>query len=108
MLSRELANQGHYPAIDVLRSTSRLLPHIVDRDTLRLVQQTVAALSVYEKNRELIEIGAYRAGNNPETDRAIKLLPELNKFLRQDMGDWIARDDALRALKATLGREKVS
>jgi flagellum-specific ATP synthase len=104
VLSRELANQGHYPAIDVLRSTSRLLPHIVDRETLKLVQQTVAALSTYEKSRELIEIGAYRAGNNPETDRAIRLLPELTKFLRQDMGDWIARDDALRALKATLGR----
>src|SRR5581483_4478242 len=81
VLSRELANQGHYPAIDVLRSTSRLLPHIVDRDTLRMVQQAVAMLSTYEKSRELIEIGAYRAGSNADTDRAIRLLPELNKFL---------------------------
>jgi len=66
----------------------------------------VAALSTYEKNRELIEIGAYRAGNNADTDRAIKLLPELTKFLRQDMGDWIGRDEALRALKTTLGRSE--
>jgi flagellum-specific ATP synthase len=100
VLSRELANHGHYPAIDVLRSTSRLLPQLVDRDGLRLVQAAIATLSTYEKNRELIEIGAYRPGTNPETDRAVRLVPELDKFLCQDTGEWVSRQDALKRLKA--------
>jgi flagellum-specific ATP synthase len=102
VLSRELANHGQYPAIDVLRSVSRLLPQLVDRETMKLVQSAISVLSVYEKSRELIEIGAYRAGASAETDRAIKLVPELNKFLAQETGEWVSRQEALQRLRSIL------
>jgi flagellum-specific ATP synthase len=104
MLSRKIANEGQYPAIDVLRSTSRLFPSLVDRETRQLAQQVVALLNTHESNRELIEIGAYRTGSNPELDRAIKLVPELNKFLSQDAAERSSRSDALQGLKGILKR----
>jgi flagellum-specific ATP synthase len=105
VLSREIGNQGHYPAIDILRSTSRLFPNLVDRGTRQLAQQAVALLSTHQANRELIEIGAYRAGTNPVLDRAIKLVPELNKFLCQDAGERISRAESLQGLRSLLGRQ---
>jgi len=70
VLSRDIANQGHYPAIDVLRSTSRLFPILADAETRRLAQRTIALMNTYQSNRELIEIGAYRAGAESEVDQA--------------------------------------
>ena len=83
VLTRELATQNHYPAIDVLESVSRL-----NRDLLRPEQLELAAaarehLAVYRKNQDLINIGAYPAGSNPAIDHAIALHEPLNEFLRQ-------------------------
>ena len=87
VLTRELATQNHYPAIDVLESVSRL-----NRDLLRLEQISLTAtareqLAVYRKNQDLINIGAYPAGSNAVIDRAIALHEPLNNFLRQGVSE---------------------
>jgi flagellum-specific ATP synthase len=103
VLSREIANRGHYPAIDVLRSTSRLFPVLADADTRALAQRAIATLSTYQSNKELIEIGAYRVGANAELDRAIGRMPQLDKFLGQDTAERVSRAQALQTLKSLLG-----
>ena len=105
VLSRELANQGHYPAIDVLSSNSRLLVQLVPAEERELVKKAVAFLAEYEKNKDMVEVGAYRAGMNAELDHAVRLRPELGKLLRQDMHESFARADAIKALRATLAGE---
>jgi flagellum-specific ATP synthase len=103
VLSRELANHGHYPAIDVLASTSRLLGDLASKEERRLVQRAVAALSVYRKSKDMVELGAYRAGSNPELDAAVRLAPELDRFLCQELDETVSRDEAMARLKAILG-----
>lgn len=99
VLSRELANQGHYPAIEVLTSISRLLPDLVKGMELELVQKAIGTLSTYMKSKDMVEIGAYRAGTNPNLDVAIKLMPELDKFLRQSMQESVPRSEAIQQLQ---------
>lgn len=86
-LSRKLAAEGHYPAIDVLDSISRLMPHITTKeqqDAAQLIRQLLAA---YREQQELISIGAYRQGTNKLVDAAITHRDEINGFLRQAMGE---------------------
>ena len=104
VLSRELANHGHYPAIDVLNSTSRLLVDLVHKDQRKLIQQAISILSSYEKNKQMVEIGAYRHGTHPELDNAIQTMPKLDQFLCQDMDHRIRRSDALVDLAELLGQ----
>ncbi len=102
VLTRELATQNHYPAIDVLESVSRL-----NRDLLRPEQlaQTAAArehLAVYRKNQDLINIGAYSAGSNPAIDQAIALHEPLDRFLRQGVSEGFATAQSWPLLTQTL------
>lgn len=83
VLSRELAQQGHYPAIDVLQSVSRLRDQIVDAAQLDDARRLCAAAAVYAEHEDLITLGAYQAGSSPEVDRALALRPQLLGFLRQ-------------------------
>ena len=83
VLTRELATQNHYPAIDVLESVSRLNRDLLQPDQLALTAAGREHLAIYRKNQDLINIGAYPAGSNPAIDRAIALHEPLNKFLRQ-------------------------
>ena len=103
VLSRQLANHGHYPAIDLLHSISRLLPDLATKAEQQAARAAVALLSVHEKNHQMVEIGAYRAGTNPQLDRALKLMPDLNRFLQQDAGTPVPRADALKSLAALVG-----
>ncbi len=105
VLSRELANHGHYPAIDVLASTSRLMTDLVSKEDRQLAQQAVAILSVYQKNRDMVELGAYRAGSNAELDAAIKVVPQLNQFLRQEMDQGMSRNETMTRLRSILGKK---
>jgi flagellum-specific ATP synthase len=83
ILSRRLASQAHWPAIDVLESISRLFPDITPPDQ-RLAAQTVRELlSAYREHDDLISIGAYRSGANPTVDAAIAMREEIQKYLRQ-------------------------
>lgn len=102
VLSRDLANQRHYPAIDVLHSSSRLINELISREQLELGSGLVKILSTYERSRDMIDLGAYQKGTNPEVDRAIKLLPSINKFLCQDFHETSIRSAALVDLEKIL------
>ena len=101
VLSRDLAHRGIYPAIDVLRSASRLLHDLVQPDQRDLAVRTVKILSTLERSRQLVELGAYVAGSNPELDRALKVEPVLFEHLRQSAGG-ASRAAALQSLAAIL------
>jgi FliI/YscN family ATPase len=82
-LSRTLASRGHYPAIDVLPSLSRLMPEVTTEEHRRAATQVRELLSAYRENEDLIAIGAYRRGANRVVDTAIDMRDEINNFLRQ-------------------------
>lgn len=88
-LTRELANRNHYPAIDVLQSISRVMIDIVDEEHRRLAGKVVNILATYKKAEDLINIGAYVHGSNPEIDYAIAMIDRINRFLTQDINEKI-------------------
>jgi len=83
VLSRDLAYQGHYPAIDVLASVSRVMKDIVPRDHLDLYFKALHILATFRRAEDLINIGAYVKGSNPDIDLALALIKDLQAFLRQ-------------------------
>jgi flagellum-specific ATP synthase len=85
VLSRQMAESGLYPAIDVEASISRLAPQVTDTETQKGAQLFRRNYSLYQQNRDLINVGAYQAGSDPEIDLAIRLQPQLQQFLAQDM-----------------------
>jgi flagellum-specific ATP synthase len=85
MLSRRLADQAHYPAIDLNGSISRVMPALVANDDLRRANKFRRLWSVYEQNADLVQVGAYEQGTNPELDEAIRLREQMVHFLRQEM-----------------------
>ena len=85
VLSRALADQGHYPAVDVEASISRVLPAIVSPQQLELVRRFRFLYTRYQRSRDLISVGAYSAGNDPVLDQAIAIHPRLETFLQQGM-----------------------
>lgn len=82
-LSRKLAQRGHYPAIDILASISRLMPDLASPERLEAVRTVRQMLAVYADNEDLIAVGAYRKGVNPHLDGAVEMHDEINEFLRQ-------------------------
>jgi flagellum-specific ATP synthase len=103
VLSRTLAQRGVFPAVDVIQSVSRLMPEVVQPDDLATAAEFVKLLATYRSSQDLIEVGAYRSGANDEIDRAIRLLPHLEKFLSQTVQDVESRSAALERLRALLG-----
>jgi FliI/YscN family ATPase len=103
ILSRQLGAQGHYPAIDILHSVSRLTNAIATPAQKEAARKIRAALSAYRDAEDLIQLGAYVAGSNPQLDASIRLRPELLDFLRQDhmanssLPDTLSRLDQLAA-----------
>lgn len=85
VLSRKLANKSHYPAIDTLQSVSRVMPDIIDHDHYKRVMAFNEILASYREAEDLINIGAYVKGSNPQIDRAIAKINQLRSFLKQDM-----------------------
>jgi flagellum-specific ATP synthase len=83
VLSRTLAQENHYPAIDVLQSVSRLFSSLSTPEHLAVTGVIRDALFAYHQARDLINIGAYVAGSNPQIDRALRLQPQIERFLRQ-------------------------
>ena len=98
VLSRDLANRNHYPAIDVLSSVSRLMPDIVSTEHYQAAARIKTLMAEYTEARDLINIGAYRRGSNPDIDKAIEKMPEINKFLQQTVGDMTDFDDTCQRL----------
>ena len=100
VLSRALADAGHYPAIDVEASISRVLPALVDAPQLELVRRFRSTWSRHQRSRDLISVGAYVAGSDPALDRAIEIFPRLADYLRQDMNTRAECSASLAALQA--------
>ncbi|MFQ5427397.1 MAG: FliI/YscN family ATPase [Thermodesulfobacteriota bacterium] len=98
VLSRAIASGGHYPAIDVLESISRVMIDVVPPEHMDAAGKVRALLASYRKAYDLISIGAYKDGSDPDVDRAILAIGKINKFLRQGIGDHITFDETLAML----------
>jgi len=90
VLSRDLANRGHYPAIDVPASISRVMIDVVDPQDLELSRKVKEVVAVYRDAEALISIGAYVDGTDPKIDYAKKMIGKINSFLRQDIVEKVA------------------
>ena len=99
ILSRQLGSQGHYPAIDILHSVSRLTSAIAPRDQQEAALKLRGALAAYRDAEDLIQLGAYVAGSNPGLDSSIRLRPELLEFLRQHHHAKAPLEETLSRLK---------
>lgn len=87
VLSRKLAEKGHFPAIDVLQSTSRVMRSVVDQNHLDMAIKMREHIAIYKEAEDLINIGAYKQGSNPKIDQAIFFQPKIEKYLRQRVGE---------------------
>jgi flagellum-specific ATP synthase len=105
VLSRDIAHRGRYPAIDVPRSISRLASSLTDEKERASVADAVKIISTYETSRDLIEVGAYRAGTTPSVDRAIQLIPSIEQFLAQRPDETESRASAVARLVRLLAAE---
>jgi FliI/YscN family ATPase len=97
-LSRKLAARGHYPAIDLLESLSRLMPDVAAPEQIRAAFTVRQLLAAYRDHEDLISIGAYRQGSNPAVDVAIDLQERINTYLRQPVEERSAQEQAYRGL----------
>jgi flagellum-specific ATP synthase len=102
ILSRDLAHKGHYPAVDVLSSISRVMFDIVERDHLDMARKLVRVLATYREAEDLINIGAYIDGSDPNIDFAKKMIHKINSFLQQDIHQNITFKESLSRLKKAL------
>ncbi len=98
ILDRNLALRNHYPPISVLDSLSRLMPSVASPEHMKKSRELRVLLAAYARSEDLIRIGAYQKGSDPVLDRAIEVLPALNKFLHQDTGDIPAFPAVLQQL----------
>ncbi len=102
MLSRKLANQGHYPAVDVLSSISRTMSNVVGSEHIRAAAKFRDLLSRFGELEMLIRLGEYKPGNDPDSDRAVEMNPQLNEFLRQDTRTPIRASESIEELFALM------
>ncbi|AIF43759.1 flagellar protein export ATPase FliI [Virgibacillus sp. SK37] len=102
IMDRKLAERGQFPAINILKSISRIMNQITEREHKNFAQQMRALLAVYEENSELIQIGAYKRGTDPEIDRAINFYPKIQSFLKQEVFETVSLEDSINKMKALL------
>lgn len=103
LLTRRLAAENHYPAIDVLESLSRLQPDLVTESHQNLAGKARHVLAIQRQYRELIEIGAYTPGNNTQLDQALQVYPKLLEFLRQKISLKVEFEETLQTLESLVG-----
>ncbi|WP_281546650.1 flagellar protein export ATPase FliI [Pseudoalteromonas sp. PAR1] len=104
VLSRDLADSGHYPAIDIEKSISRVMPQVVSEAHMQQARVLKQVYSMYQQNKDMITLGAYQKGTDPMLDQAINMMPRVNQFLQQGMKDVISYDDGLQGLAQLLGQ----
>lgn len=104
VLSREIAAMNMYPAIDILKSISRVMIDIVKPDHLENANRFRSILATYEEAKDLIDIGAYKMGSNPRIDEAIRLIDQCMSFLRQDIYDEALFSATMDAIAECIGR----
>ena len=103
VLTRDLADQGHFPAIDVLRSISRLRSDICAREDILAGRTLTRRMSTFRRVEDMVNIGAYAKGSNPEIDEAIASMPAINAFLRQDVGEPQNLEQSMQQMRALAG-----
>ena len=99
VLSRDLASRGHYPAIDILDSVSRVMPEVVGENELELSYKARTVLADYKEAEDLITIGAYKPGQNPRVDSAVQFIEMLTDFLRQRPDEKFTVEESVQLLK---------
>jgi flagellum-specific ATP synthase len=99
VLSRDLAMQNHYPAIDVLASVSRVMDDIIDKEHHDKANRFKAIQATHKKAEDLINIGAYISGSNPQIDYAISMIDQINGYLQQDIETTVTFDESRQQLK---------
>ncbi len=98
VLERQLANKGQYPAINVLKSVSRVMPHIISAEHREAANRVRRLLSTYIDSEDLIQIGAYKHGSSREIDEAIQFYPQIMAFCRQEIDEKTTRAESIDAL----------
>ena len=98
VLSRKLANRGQYPAIDTLQSVSRVMPDIIDHDHYQRAMRFNEIIATYKEAEDMINIGAYVRGSNPQIDHALSKISQLRSFLKQDIFEKALYDDSVERL----------
>jgi flagellum-specific ATP synthase len=99
VLTRELANANHYPAIDVLKSVSRVMPAVVDKETVESAMRLRDLMSTYNSVKDMISVGAYKKGTDPKIDRAIEFHDKIESFLKQSVNEAAPFEETLKTLK---------
>lgn len=99
VLSRKLANKGHYPAIDVLASISRVMSDVISKEHKSYAAFIKKYLAIYTEAEDLINVGAYNKGSNEDIDKAIEKIGAIRAFLTQEVGEKISFEDTLNAMK---------
>lgn len=102
VLTRELAMRNHYPAIDVLASVSRVMPEVVSKEHLQLSRKMRNLMATYDNYSDMIGIGAYKSGNNPEVDQAIQYHNPIDRYLTQDVEEHFDLEQSVQMMKQTL------
>ena len=103
VLERAIAERGRFPAINILKSVSRAMPGCNTDAEQSLILRARAPLTIYEDMAELIRLGAYKAGTNPEVDNAVRLYPQLEAFLSQKKDECAVLAEGYDALSAIMG-----
>ena len=100
VLERSIAARAHYPAVDVTASVSRVMDAVTSPEHARAARELRALLAAYEEKRDLVTLGAYVKGSDARLDRAIRALPELERFLKQDAGERVVFEESVAAVRA--------
>jgi len=103
VLDRELANKGQYPAVNVLKSVSRVMNHIVPKEHVRAAEKLRDYLSTYINSEDLINIGAYKKGSSKEIDTAIQLYPTIISYLKQATDEKFSMEESFHSLVSLIG-----
>lgn len=107
VLSRAIAEQGHYPAIDIEQSISRVMHNVTDQRQLQLARTLKALYARYQRNRDLLAVGAYVPGGDPQADLAIRLYPQIAAFLQQDMREGAPLPASVAALDKLMAQAQL-
>lgn len=108
VLSRALAEAGHFPAIDIEQSASRVMHNVVSASHFQLARHFKAVHSKFERGRDLIQIGAYASGSDPNLDEAVTLHESMQRFLQQDMYESASLETSLTGMSEALGQSSAS
>ncbi len=105
VLSRDLANKGHYPAIDVLASVSRVMRDVTSKEHVKLRDKAIDIIAAYRGAEDMISIGAYVDGSDPKIDQAKKIMPAIERFLKQDIEKRVSLDMGISELAEIFGTD---